>query len=482
MSVATAAFERALEELSAWEARPADRRPVFDVGWPEGAVPCGGALPAAPATGRIADAGAALLAGATTCRGLVEDALVAIERDSERLGAFVQVLAEEALADAEERDRELAEGRWRGPLHGIPISVKDVIDVSGAETRCGSDAYRELPARDAWSVGRLRSRGAVVLGKTATHEFALGVTTPQARNPHDPTRIPGGSSGGSGIAVATGMGLASLGTDTRASTRVPAALCGVVGLKPTFGAISTDGVVPLSWSMDHVGILAPRVQDAALMFDALTDRPRPLAAVPGRPPGRLRVGVPAAPFEDAEPDVLMGVERGLDAMRGLGLTLATTTTLDATDLRRTNAMGLIVSRSEAAAFHRSRHTDRAALWAETRDQLDAADHLLAMDYIDAQRFRAEFRERMLILLAEHDVLAMPTTLVTAPLVERADEYFLLLSRNAIPWSFIGFPVLSVPCGAPGGLPVATQLVAGPGQEETLVTVGAALEGALGNGS
>jgi aspartyl-tRNA(Asn)/glutamyl-tRNA(Gln) amidotransferase subunit A len=475
VSVATAAFERALDELATWEARPADRRPLFGVEWPGGAVPSGAPLPAAPSTGRIARAGEALVAGSATCRGLVDEALAAVERDSERLGAFVQVLAEEAREEADRRDRQLAEGRWQGPLHGIPISVKDVIDVAGAETRCGSDAYCESPARDAWSVARLRARGAIVLGKTATHEFALGVTTPQARNPHDPTRIPGGSSGGSGIAVACGMGLASLGTDTRASTRVPAALCGVVGLKATFGAIATDGVVPLSWTMDHVGILAGAVQDAALMFDAMADRPRPLAAAPGRPPGRLSVGVPGAAFEDAEPDVLSGVQRGLDALGELGLRLAPTEALDATDLRRTNAMGLIVSRSEATAFHRSRHTDRSCLWAETRDQLDAADHLLAMDYIDAQRFRGEFRERMLILLAEHDVLAMPTTLVTAPPVERADEYFLLLSRNAIPWSFIGFPVLSVPCGAPAGLPVGIQLVAGPGQEETLVTVGAALE-------
>ena len=162
------------------------------------------------------------------------------------------------------RRRRPPTGRWRGPLHGIPVTVKDIIDVAGVPTRCGSAAYHDVPEVDAVGVARLRAAGAIVLAKVSTHEFALGVTTPQSRNPHDQTRIPGGSSGGSAIAVSTGMGLASLGTDTRASIRVPAALSGVVGFKPTYGSVPTGGVVPLSWTMDHVAPITSSVADAAL--------------------------------------------------------------------------------------------------------------------------------------------------------------------------------------------------------------------------
>jgi len=405
----------------------------------------------------------------------VEESFAAIDRDNDRLSAFVEVLSSDAIGQADRLDAELRQGADRGPLHGIPVSIKDVIDVAGASTRAGSDAYHEVAARDAVAVASLRSAGAVIIGKTTTHEFALGVTTPQARNPHDPSRIPGGSSGGSGIAVATGMGLASLGTDTRASTRVPAALCGVVGLKPTFGVIPTDGVVPLSWTMDHVGILAPSVEDAAAVFDAVADSGRPLTPVAGRRINGLRAGVPAAALEDTEPDVAQAFDQIVDRLRTLELQVSRCSEPNQADLQNANAAGLVASRCEAAAFHRSRNIDRQLLWAETRDQLDAADRVLATDYIDCQRFRGEFRERMLGLFEEYDLLVMPTTPVTAPLVERAEEYLLILSRNAIPWSLLGFPALSVPCPVgPGRLPIGCQLVARPHSEHVLIAVGSAL--------
>src|SRR5439155_19099574 len=160
---------------------------------------------------------------------------------------------------------EAARGEWHGPLHGIPVSVKDVIHVAGAPTYAGSAAYHAHPERDATSVARLRSAGAVVVAKVSTHELALGVTNPQSRHPADPARIPGGSSGGSAISVATGMALGSVGTDTRASTRVPAALCGVVGFKPTFDLISAEGIVQLYWTMDHIGALAASVAVCAVL-------------------------------------------------------------------------------------------------------------------------------------------------------------------------------------------------------------------------
>ena len=363
--------------------------------------------------------------------------------------------------------------RRRGPLHGIPVSVKDVIHVGGMPTRCGSDAFHQVPEVDAAAVDLWRAAGAVILGKTSTHEFALGVTSPQARNPHDPTRIPGGSSGGSAIAVATGMGLVSLGTDTRASIRVPAALCGVVGFKPTYGTVPTRGVVPLSWTMDHVAVMAGSAEHAALALDALRPEAPAIAPAAGGRVDHLRVGLATAAWEGAETVVEAAVARQIEKLNGLVAAVRETDRPTAADFGGANAMGLLVSRCEAATFHRAAGLDRSLYWAEVRDQLDAADSVPATDYIDAQRYRAVLREEMLAVFREHHVLAMPTSPVLAPLVERADEYLTILSRNAILWSFVGFPAISVPCPT-DGLPVGLQLVAGPGGEALLIALATAL--------
>jgi aspartyl-tRNA(Asn)/glutamyl-tRNA(Gln) amidotransferase subunit A len=313
----------------------------------------------------------------------------------------------------------------------------------------------------------------VILGKTSTHEFAMGVTSPQARNPHDPTRIPGGSSGGSAIAVATGMGLASLGTDTRASIRVPAALSGVVGLKPTYGTVSTTGMVPLSWTMDTTAVLASTAEDAALILDALRPGAPAVAPAAGARVSHLRVGLPTAAWADADPYVTTAVARQVQRLADVVAGVRRTERPSAADFGGANAMGLLTSRCEAASFHRAVGLDRALYWPEVRDQLDAADAMLATDYIDAQRYRAALREEMLAVLREHHVLAMPTAPVVAPPVERADEYLTILSRNAILWSFVGFPAISVPCPV-DGLPVGLQLVAGPGGEALLIALATSL--------
>jgi len=468
-SIATTAFESALERLNAQVVDPPERRPAYEVfGSRATPLPALGGL---PRTGAIAHAARALDSGESTCLELTELALARIAQDE--WTAFVEVCAEEALAEARARDAELRAGRRRGPLHGIPVSVKDVINVRGVRTRCGSDAYDAVPEVDADGVDLWRAAGAVILGKTSTHEFALGVTSPQARNPHDATRIPGGSSGGSAIAVATGMGLASLGTDTRASIRVPAALCGVVGLKPTYGTIPTRGVVPLSWTMDHVAVMAGSAEDAALTLDALRPDGTPIAPAAGGRVSHLRVGLPTAAWEGAEAAVETAVSAQIDRLKGLVASVRETDRPTAADFGGANAMGLLVSRCEAATFHRARGLDRSLYWAEVRDQLNAADGVLATDYIDAQRYRASLREEMLALFREHHVLAMPTAPVLAPLVERADEYLTILSRNAILWSFVGFPAISVPCPT-DGLPVGLQLVAGPGGEALLIALATAL--------
>jgi aspartyl-tRNA(Asn)/glutamyl-tRNA(Gln) amidotransferase subunit A len=453
-SVATNAFAAAQERLAAQTIDPPESRPAYDVFGP----------PVAPLPGL---GGSPRMGTGASSVEMVEAALARIAQDE--WTAFVHVDADGALAQARARDGEPP----RGPLHGVPVSVKDVIHVSGMPTRCGSDAFHAIPEADAAAVDLWRAAGAVILGKTSTHEFALGVTSPQARNPHDPTRIPGGSSGGSAIAVATGMGLASLGTDTRASIRVPAALCGVVGLKPTYGTIPTAGVVPLSWTMDHVAVMAGSPEDAAIALDALRPEAPSIAPAAGGKVSHLRVGLATAAWEGAETAVEAAIARQIDKCSGLVASVRETDRPTAADFGGANAMGLIVSRCEAATFHRSAGLDRSLYWAEVRDQLDAADGVPATDYIDAQRYRAVLREEMLAVLREHHVLAMPTSPVLAPLVEQADEYLTILSRNAILWSFVGFPAISVPCPT-DGLPVGLQLVAGPGGEALLIALATAL--------
>jgi aspartyl-tRNA(Asn)/glutamyl-tRNA(Gln) amidotransferase subunit A len=417
-------------------------------------------------------------AGRLTSRTLVEQSLEAVGRHDARLQAVVHLMAEEALAAAAARDAEAAAGRWRGPLHGIPVTVKDVIDVAGVPTRAGSAAFCTTPSEDAASVTLLRRAGAVVLAKVSTHEFALGVTCPQSRNPHDPTRIPGGSSGGSAIAVAVGMGLGSLATDTRASTRVPAALCGVVGLKPTFGAVPTRGVLPLSWTMDHVGQIARTVQDAALLLSAVASPACDWAPAVAGPTDCLRVGIPRAAFEALEDGVAAGVDDALEGLERLGCAVADAARPTEADLDATNVAALLISRCEAAAFHRHLGTDRSLYWDEVADQLDAADGIAAVDYIDAQRLRADLQDAFAAVFEDHDVLAMPTTPCVAPPSKDFARYLLALSRNTSPWSLTGFPALTVPCGTTGGLPFGLQLVAPPWHEGRLIALGAALEGAL----
>lgn len=456
----------------------ADRRPAVDYTPPGDVVGFGApGAPDATQTGPVVAAAAELRAGLVTSAELVADSLLAIEKYDAELLAVVHLMDEAALAEAAACDAEAAAGRCRGPLHGIPVTVKDIIDVAGVPTRCGSAAYHEVPAVDAFGVARLRAAGAIVLAKVSTHEFALGVTTPQSRNPHDPARIPGGSSGGSAIAVSTGMGLASLGTDTRASIRVPAALSGVVGFKPTYGSVPTAGVVPLSWTMDHVAPITSTVADAALVIDVLTGRAAGDRLVDrvGSSVAGLRIGVPEAAFAAAEPGVEGCVRQVIDALGAMGCVVAAAARPTAADLEAANGAGLLISRCEAAAFHRRLGLDRSLYWDEVADQLDAAAELSAVEYLDAQTLRADLAAGLLELFADVDVLAMPTVPAVAPPLADFARHLMLLSRNAIPWSLTGFPAVSVPCGWSDGLPVGLQLVAAPWREDLIVAVGCAVE-------
>jgi aspartyl-tRNA(Asn)/glutamyl-tRNA(Gln) amidotransferase subunit A len=478
------AVASALAVLAGYRPARVERRPAFDVRLPGGPADpsangfSAAAGPAGGGGGSIVAACAELRSGATTSGRLIEEALEAVERRDPDLGAVVHLMADEAAVQAARLDAELAAGRDRGPLHGIPMTVKDIIHVAGAPTRAGSAVYEQVPRVDAEAVARLRAAGAVVIAKVSTHEFALGVTTPQSRNPHDQTRIPGGSSGGSAIAVSTGMGLASLATDTRASIRVPAAFCGVVGLKPTYGAVPTSGIVPNSWTMDHIGPLAPTVADAATVLEVLTGGRSRLRPWVGSPVAGMRIGVPIAAFADIEPGVEAGVQAAIAAAEALGCAVTEARRPTAADLDDSNAAGMIVSRCEAATFHRSLGADRSQYWEEVADQLEAAAAIGAIDYLDAQRLRADLTEGLLAAFEHHDVLAMPTVPVVAPHVEDFARYLLVLSRNTTLWSLTGFPAISVPCGTADGLPFAIQLVAPPWREDLLIALGSALEVAV----
>ena len=469
MSIATTAFESALERLSAQVVDPPERRPAYDVfGSPPAPLPALGGL---PRTGAIAAAARALDTGETTCVELTEQALARIAQDE--WTAFVEVCAEEALAEARARDAELRAGRRRGPLHGIPVSVKDVIDVRGVRTRCGSDAYDAVPTDDADGVDLWRAAGAVILGKTSTHEFALGVTSPQARNPHDPTRIPGGSSGGARSRWRRDGSRVAGHRHPRVDPRPGRALRrrrpqADVRHRPHArrrAAVLDDG--PRRGDGGLGGGRGARARRAAPGRHRDRARRRRARQPPARRARHRRVG------GRRERAVETAVAAQIDKLGGLVASVRETDRPTAADFGGANAMGLLVSRCEAATFHRARGLDRSLYWAEVRDQLNAADGVLATDYIDAQRYRASLREEMLAVFREHHVLAMPTAPVLAPLVERADEYLTILSRNAILWSFVGFPAISVPCPT-DGLPVGLQLVAGPGGEALLIALATAL--------
>jgi aspartyl-tRNA(Asn)/glutamyl-tRNA(Gln) amidotransferase subunit A len=501
--VQTAAqFRAAVERLHAFRADRPTRPPGFmgrlqdrfALGGSQLPMRAGPATSARVQTGEVLTATGALRAlasGKVSSAELVEQAYAAIDRWESQVHAFEYVVPrEEALRQAAERDRTPLD--QRGPLWGIPTSIKDIIHVGGLPTSASSRTLQGyVPEEDAEAVARLRQAGAVIVGKSTTHEFAMGVTTPQSRNPWDVTRDPGGSSGGAAVTLATGMALAALGTDTRASIRAPAALCGTVGFKPTFGLVSTHGVVTMSWTMDHVAPMARTTEDIALLLNVLVGHD---AKDPGtlRSPAvdyrsylqcdvrGLRVGVPTNGLRNAQPGVLACFQEALDALTSAGVELVELAEPTIDDFELANAAGLIVSRCEAAVIHNSLLQGERDYTQDVREQIEEASQVLATEYLEAQRYRAELTDRMAQVLSQVDVLALPTSRVVAPRSEESDQYLLVLSENCVPWSFIGFPAASFPCGltAQEHLPVGIELVAAPFAEPVLLALGTTLETAL----
>ena len=474
-NLATDAFNNALALIRKWRAERAELPPAFAPRTPPARTSAAArTTPIRADRGSIALTHNLLQTGDMTSSELVTRALRQITDQNDRLYAFVEILEVEALDRAKKADAEIASGRDRGPLHGIPISVKDLYAVKGATTRAGSLAFERRDNADAAVVRTLRDAGAVILGKTSTHEFAMGVTAPQSRNPHDPSRIAGGSSSGAAIAVATGMGMAALGTDTRGSIRIPAALTGVVGLKPTIGAVPLDGVVPLSWSMDHIGLMASTAADAATTLDVLTGADT--ATTSAVSVEGLRIGLPRAAWKNVEHDVDQSVETAIEALSATGAVVTDVDRPADADFDAANLTSMVVSRCEAAAFHRDLGLDPILYTSDVRGQLEAAADATAADYIDAQRLRGELQHELLSVFDEVDVLVMPTVPIVAPPTAEAAEWPLVLTRNVAIWSFLGFPAVSIPITpSPAGLPIGLQIVAAPHAETAVLAVGRAVE-------
>ncbi|MFE2876328.1 amidase [Streptomyces roseus] len=427
---------------------------------------------------------------------LVDSVLARVEEAEPHLGAYVTVTAEQARRAAAHAEREAARGRWRGPLHGIPMGLKDLIDVAGMATAAGSRVRAGHRATaDSTVAARLGAAGAILLGKTHTHEFAFGLTTPQTRNAWDRGRVAGGSSGGSAVAVAAGTATFALGTDTGGSIRVPAALNGVVGLKPTYGLVPRHGVTPLSWSLDHVGPITRTVEDAALVLAALAGHdPRDPASlsVPAADyrPGAdadltgLRVGLPRTYyFDHVRPQVETAVRKAVGELEALGAELVEVD-IPMTRYIRATQWGLMVP--EAGAYHEANLRTVPELYQEdVRILLEAGELLSAGDYLRAQRSRTLMRAEWARMLEEVDVIAAPSVpmpavgadeeTVTWPdgTVESVSDAYV---RLCAPANITGVPALTVPVGHDTtDMPIGMQLLGRPLGERTLLRVGHAYE-------
>jgi aspartyl-tRNA(Asn)/glutamyl-tRNA(Gln) amidotransferase subunit A len=418
----------------------------------------------------------------TSSAVLVEEALGRIKALDGRLGAFVTLLAEQARAEAAERDAERTAGRVRGPLHGVPVAVKDLVDVAGVVTAAGSPKLTANRAeRDAPVVERLRGAGAVVIGKTRTHEFAYGVLTPGTVNPWDETRIAGGSSGGSAAAVAAMLVRFAIGSDTAGSIRIPAACCGVVGFKPTYGAVPAAGVFPLSWSCDHVGPIAATVAEAGLLFEVMSGVSAPSPA----PPDPLRVGrLVGEDLALVDPAVSEVLDRLCGRLEKGGARI------DEVELplraARSAVATIVLPEMAAAHAHLLAATGEEGYGRRVLAAIRLGQSALATEYLAGLRYRGRFVALVEEALDEHDALLLPTTPVVAPgsasqTVRLGDgsEMGVQVALTALPGAFncSGSPVVSLPVGLVDGLPVGASLVGWIGGDFELLRVAAAVEAA-----
>jgi aspartyl-tRNA(Asn)/glutamyl-tRNA(Gln) amidotransferase subunit A len=416
----------------------------------------------------IVEAGHRLRARTLTAEALTDACLARIAARNSELRAFITVTGEQARAAARLADRELGSGHDRGPLHGIPIALKDLIDQAGVPTTAASHVRPLTPAvSDAIVTARLKAAGAVLVGKTNLHEFALGTTSEDSafgavRNPLDISRSAGGSSGGSAVALVAGMALGAIGTDTGGSIRIPAAACGLVGLKPGFGEVPVDGVVPLSTSLDHVGPIARTVADAAAIHSVLTRVS--LRALQPPPAARLRLGRLTGYFEELlQPVVRTAYKGALERLSRAGATIAEVSVAHAADAA---AIYLHICLPEGAAYHAEtlqrcpeRYTPNVRL------RFEMGRYILAEDYVRAVAARQVLEREVESALAEVDALVLPTLAIVAPTLgaesveigDRREALRPTMLRLTQPFNLSRHPAVALPC-ASSGLPVSLQVV------------------------
>jgi aspartyl-tRNA(Asn)/glutamyl-tRNA(Gln) amidotransferase subunit A len=413
---------------------------------------------------------------------VVEGCLSRIAALDAQLRAFITVTADEAREAAQRLTPETA-----GELDGVPVAVKDVFDTAGVRTTCGSRILAQrIPEADAALVARLRRAGAIIVGKTNTHEFAFGVTTANphygiCRNPWNPGRVPGGSSGGSAVAVATGMCYLALGTDTAGSIRIPAACCGIVGFKPTYGSMNSQGVFPLSWSLDHPGTLARTVADTAKAMTVLTGIDHALSEGEADLDG-LVIGLPARWLDDrVHPDVKSAVESAIKLLEKKRARVKQVPFPPVDPLLLSNRLIVL---AEAGALHRpwlARQAD--AYGADVRARLELGQLLPAADYLTGLRLRRELCETVAATMQEVDLLLTPTLPLPPP---RIGESWLqwpagqeaapdALIRLTAPFNVTGQPAISIPCGKSDGLPLGVQLIGRWFEDRTVLRAARALE-------
>ncbi len=416
------------------------------------------------------------------------------------LNSFITLLPDEALAAARAAERDIAAGRYRGPLHGIPVGLKDLFNTAGVRTTSGSRIFDTfVPAEDCTVAARFRDAGAILLGKLNMHQFAYGPTGENPdyghmHNPWNPELVSGGSSGGSGSAAAAGQCAITTGSDTGGSIRIPAALCGIVGLKPTYGRVSRHGLTPLAWSMDHPGPMVRTVEDAAITMNVIAgydprdiasaNLPAPdyTAALTGDIRG-LRIGAPRQYFEaPLDPEVRQGVDTALSLLSELG---AEVREVDFPEFSDAAAISTAILMSEASAALRDvLINDGDKIYEPVRLRLEAGLFISAADYLRAQQSRSLFDRAARRLMEGVDLLAGPTEPVTAPLLlqhrvpagEQEIGVVAALTQYTRPYNITGFPAVSVPCGfSAEGLPIGLQLAGRPFDEETVLRAAHAYE-------
>lgn len=451
----------------------------------------------------VAEAGIALRAGKITAGALAEHALALIAANDPALHSFILVTAERALADAERADQELAAGLDRGPLHGIPYALKDIYDTAGIATTCNSKLLLDhVPNEDAAIEAKLKSGGAILIGKLTTHEYAIGgpgfdLPFPPARNPWNPEHFTGGSSSGSGAAVAAGFVRIAIGTDTGGSIRSPACHCGVVGLKPTYGLVSRRGAYPLSYSLDHCGPLTWSVEDAALAMNVIAgydpldpssvDAPVPdFTSGIGRDIEGLRIGYARRLFTEVEgvsPEVVASMDASAQKLSELG---AIVNEVVLPDFELFKACGRVIMTAEAYAIHEYNLKTRPLDFGRyTYQRIIPGAAISAADITQAFRLRRELTVMVNKgALTQHDALITTTGLAPAPRLEEFPFDWpppsLAVAVQTVPFNVTGNPALALPTGFSGsGMPLGMQIVGRPFDEPTIFRIGAAFEAAAG---